>query len=111
LVGLGKLFGWKIRWIRQIGTLKMTSESISVPDPYVTCGDCAEQNKQGSVRCARCGADLPTVEGVAMDPELRSFNAAQAELAEKIQRERRKTVMIDILLSSGSEFKPKPRSS
>jgi hypothetical protein len=46
-----------------------------------------------------------------MDPELRSFNAAQAELAEKIQRERRKTVMIDILLSSGSEFKPKPRSS
>jgi hypothetical protein len=89
----------------------MSNESSAAPERYVNCGACKEQNKQGSVRCARCGADLPKVDGAAMDPELRAFNAAQAELAEKIQRERRRTVMIDILLSSGSEFKSKPRSS
>jgi transcription initiation factor IIE alpha subunit len=84
----------------------MTNESSSSAEHYVTCGDCDEQNKLGSVRCARCGADLPKVKSAAIDPELRDFNAAQAELAEKIQRERRKTVMIDILRSSGSAFKP-----
>jgi hypothetical protein len=45
------------------------------------------------------------VKGAPIDPELSAFNAKQAELAEKIQRERRKTVMIEILLSGGSEFK------
>ena len=84
----------------------MTNESSSSAEQYVTCGDCDEQNKLGSVRCARCGADLP-VRGAQIDPELRAFNAAQAELAEKLQRERRKTVMIEMLLSGGSEFKPR----
>lgn len=85
----------------------MTNESGSSEEQYVTCGDCDEQNKRGSVRCARCGADLPVREGVEMDPELLTFNAAQAELAEKLQRERRKTVMIEIVLSGGSDFKPR----
>jgi hypothetical protein len=83
----------------------MTYESRPVPVSYLICGDCDEQNKQGSLRCARCGAGLPQLGGVAIDPELRTFNAAQAELAERVQRERRKTVMIEILLSGGSEFK------
>jgi transcription initiation factor TFIIIB Brf1 subunit/transcription initiation factor TFIIB len=83
----------------------MTNESSPEPSFYATCADCDEQNKQGSVRCARCGAVLTRLGGVPIDPELRTFNAAQAELAERIQRERRKTVMIDILLSGGSEFK------
>jgi hypothetical protein len=72
----------------------------------VTCADCEEQNKVGSLRCARCGADLPNVNGRAIDPELRAFNAAQADLAEKIQRERRKTVMIEMILREMSESKP-----
>ncbi len=84
----------------------MANETGSPEAQYVTCGECDEQNKRGSVRCARCGADLPAMEGVEMDPELRTFNAAQAELAEKTQRERRRTVAIEILLSGGSEFKP-----
>jgi DNA-directed RNA polymerase subunit RPC12/RpoP len=85
----------------------MTNESIPIEDSYVTCPDCAEQNKLGSVRCARCGAELPRVAGAKIDPELRDFNAAQAELEEKLQRERRKTVMMNILQSGGSEFKPR----
>lgn len=83
----------------------MTNESRSPAQPHVTCAACDEQNKHGSLRCARCGADLPKVKGAPIDPELSAFNAKQAELAEKIQRERRKTVMIEILLSGGSEFK------
>jgi hypothetical protein len=47
------------------------------------------------------------VAGAKIDPELRDFNAAQAELEEKLQRERRKTVMMNILQSGGSEFKPR----
>ena len=84
----------------------MTDESKSPAACHVVCGVCDEQNKLGSIRCARCGADLPKLKGVAIDPELRDFNAAQAELAKKIQRERRRTVMIEILLTGGSEFKP-----
>jgi hypothetical protein len=36
-----------------------------------------------------------------MDPELRAFNVAQAQLAEKIKEERRKTILIDILRTGG----------
>ena len=75
----------------------MTSEDGTAPASYVKCGACSEENKLGSRRCARCGAVLPIVEGTKIDPELRDFNIAQAKLAEQIQRERRRTVMIDIL--------------
>jgi hypothetical protein len=107
LASLGENRDRKIRWLRRIGTLTMTNESSSPAEHYVACEECAEQNKRGSVRCARCGAELLKVVGAAIDPQLRDFDAAQAELAEKLQRERRKTVMIDILQSGGSEFKPR----
>jgi hypothetical protein len=87
--------------------VEVTDELSSPDEDHVTCADCGEQNKLGSLRCARCGAELPKVAGAKIDPELRDFNAAQAELAEKIQRDRRKTIMIDMLRSGGSEFKPR----
>ena len=80
----------------------MTNES-NPAESYATCTDCAEQNKIGSVRCARCGAGLLDVKGAAMDPELRDFNVAQAELAEKLQEERRKTNMAE-MLRTGTPF-------
>ncbi|HEV7958099.1 MAG TPA: hypothetical protein VGP11_01425 [Acidimicrobiales bacterium] len=79
----------------------MTSEHGSARAVHVACATCSEENKLGSRRCARCGAVLPAVEGAKIDPELRNFNIAQAKLAEQIQRERRRTVMIDILTSGG----------
>lgn len=85
----------------------MTNESSPPAEFPVACIACDEENRQGSVRCARCGAELPLVGGAPIDRELRGFNKAQSELSEKLQRERRKTVMIDILLSGGSEFKPR----
>jgi hypothetical protein len=85
----------------------MTNESSPPAELRVVCDACDEENRRGSVRCARCGAELPTVEGAAIDRELRGFNNARAELSQKLQRERRKTVMIDILLSGASEFKPR----
>jgi hypothetical protein len=83
------------------------NESRPPAESHVTCKDCNEQNKPGSTHCARCGAVLPDIEGAKTDGELRAFNAAQAELAEKLLRERRRTVMIDILQTGGSAFKPR----
>ncbi len=79
----------------------MANEEGAVQTSYVKCESCSEENKLGSRRCARCGAGLPKVEGGRIDPELRDFNIAQAKLAEQIQRERRRTVLIDMLTSGG----------
>jgi transcription initiation factor TFIIIB Brf1 subunit/transcription initiation factor TFIIB len=79
----------------------MTSDHSETPKSYVQCEACSEENKLGSIRCARCGAVLPKVEGARIDPELRDFNIAQAKLAEQVKQERRKTILIDILTSGG----------
>lgn len=91
---------------RRNRAVTMTNQSSPPAERAPVCEACSEQNRAGSLRCARCGAELP-VGDAAMDRELRNFNDAQVELSEKLQRERRKTVMIDILLSGGSEFKPR----
>lgn len=81
--------------------VSVSSESEPTQASHVKCEACSEENKLGSTRCARCGAALPEVKGAAMDPELRAFNVAQAQLAEKIKEERRKTILIDILRTGG----------
>jgi hypothetical protein len=99
--------------IRSNGTLTERNQAVvmtnqpSQPAEFApVCDACSEENRPGSVRCARCGIELSSGDG-PVDRELRGFNHAQAELSAKLQRERRKTVMIDILLSGGSEFKPR----
>jgi hypothetical protein len=79
----------------------MTNEQVPAPVSYVKCETCGEENKLGSRRCSRCGEGLPVVQGAKIDPELHDFNVAQAKLAEQIQQERRRTVMIDILMTGG----------
>ncbi len=66
----------------------MTSEPGLTKETYVTCEACGEENKRGSTRCARCGAELPHVDGGVVDPELQAFNAAQDALAEENRRGR-----------------------
>jgi predicted amidophosphoribosyltransferase len=70
--------------------LNVTNESTPPAESYVVCEGCGEQNKRGSTRCARCGAELPVVVGAKVDPELRAFNIAQAQLAEGLRSEYRK---------------------
>lgn len=87
--------------------VSMTNENGTDAASYVKCEACGEENKLGSRRCARCGAGLRVVVGAKIDPELHDFNVAQEKLAEQIARERRRTVMIDILTAGGSLLGPR----
>ena len=60
------------------------------------CSKCGEVNKAGSVRCARCGESLDVEEGVATDPELAAFDAAQAQEEEKNRKEYHDRILKDV---------------
>jgi hypothetical protein len=73
----------------------------------ITCEACAEENKIGSTRCARCGAVLKVCDDAKVDPELVTFNANQIAMAEKNRQEHREWMLQDIATTAGIFIHPR----